>query len=82
MKQRANENIRQRIRDSGLFYWQAAAAIGISEPQFTRWLRFEIPPDDERYQRIMTAIDKLREERTGGRNGTAKDGNANDHRDS
>lgn len=62
-----NAAIRQRIRDSNLFLWQVAAAAGISEPQFFRWLRTEIPPEDERYKRIMTAIEKL--ERMGGKDG-------------
>lgn len=55
-----NEKIRLAARIAGVPLWKVAAAIGISEPTLTRWLRFPIP--DEKEQRIMEAINVLSQE--------------------
>ena len=56
-----NEIIKRRIREVGLYQYQIAKEIGISEPQFIRWLRYELT--DEKKQIIYEAIDKLVTER-------------------
>lgn len=55
-----NEKIRLAARIAGVPLWKVAAAIGISEPTLTRWLKFPIP--DEKEQRIMEAINVLSQE--------------------
>ena len=50
------KEIRRLIRTSGLYMYQVAGEIGISDPTITRWLR---RLDEEKVERIMKAIDKL-----------------------
>lgn len=52
-----NQNIRQRITDSGLKYWQVADATGISACTLCVWLRK--PLTDKQLARIEAAIDRL-----------------------
>jgi lambda repressor-like predicted transcriptional regulator len=58
----ANENgkIRSAARIAGIPLWKVAAAIGISEPTLTRWLRFPLPKEKESL--ILSAIDSLAKE--------------------
>ena len=55
--QENNGYIRKAARAAGVPLWKIAAAIGISEPTLTRWLRF--PLQEEKEQRIMAAIREL-----------------------
>ena len=52
----ANKDLREKFVRAGLFQWQIAKRIGISEPQLTRWLRTELPEGDERRQRILAVL--------------------------
>lgn len=52
-----NEVIKTKIKKAGLYQWQVAEEVGISEPQFIRWLRMELPVEKE--QMIYKAIEKL-----------------------
>lgn len=52
-----NNKIKRKIKEAGLYQYQVAKEVGISEPQFIRWLRYEMP--DEKKQRIYEAIKKL-----------------------
>lgn len=56
-----NCNVREAAK---IPLWKIAAAIQISEPTLTRWLRFPLP--DEKEKRIMSAIAKLKAENWGG----------------
>ena len=38
-----NVDIRNEIRNAGLFHWKVADAIGVSEVTFCRMLRRELP---------------------------------------
>lgn len=49
-----NGLIRQKAKAHGVPLWKIAAAIGVSEPTLTRWLRFPLSPEKER--RIEEAI--------------------------
>lgn len=55
-----NKEVREAARSSGVPLWRVAAAIGISEPTITRWLRF--PLSGERKTEIMAAITRLSKE--------------------
>lgn len=55
-----NQSVRRAARVAGVPLWRVAAAIGVSEPTLTRWLRAPLPEDKE--QRIMTAISALEQE--------------------
>ena len=52
--------LRQRAKKEGIPLWKIAASIGISEPTFTRWLRFPLSEDKER--QVFEAISKLERE--------------------
>lgn len=52
-----NLSVRQRAKKAGLLLWRVAAAIGVSEPTLTRWLRFPLPADKEK--RVIEAISRL-----------------------
>ncbi len=56
----ANEKIRQEIEQVGVLYWQVAAALGISESTFSRWLRHPLGPEKE--SKVRAAIEKARKE--------------------
>lgn len=57
MSKRANQEIRDQIKALGLFHWQIADEIGISEHCFCQWLRHEL--EGERLERVQTAIKQL-----------------------
>lgn len=49
--------IREKIREAGLFQWQVAQKIGVSEFTLIRWLRSEL--SEERVNAIYKAIETL-----------------------
>lgn len=53
-----NTDIRQAIKEAGLFYWQVADLLNIGEYTFSRKLRKELP--DEEKQRIIKAIENYK----------------------
>ena len=55
-----NEHIRVKIRKAGLYQYQVAMAIDISEQTFIRWLRFDL--DEPRKTQIDAAIQALSKE--------------------
>ncbi len=52
-----NTGIRIHARDRGVFLWQIAEALGITDSTFSRWLRRELP--EKRKQEIMALIDEI-----------------------
>ena len=38
-----NTDIRKAAKDSGVFLWEIADKLGVSEPTLNRWLRKEMP---------------------------------------
>lgn len=52
-----NVDIRDEIRNAGLFHWKVADAIGVSEVTFCRMLRRKLPP--EKKEGIRAAIRQL-----------------------
>lgn len=55
-----NQKVRKAARVAGIPLWKVAAAIGVSEPTFMRWMRFPLP--EEKEARIMEAISTLEQE--------------------
>lgn len=55
---KANQTIRNEIKEAGLNYWQVAEKIGITAGTFTVWLR--TPLTDTRKKRTKNAINKLK----------------------
>ena len=53
----SNADVRAAAKEAGVFLYQIAAFIGISEPTMTRKLRFEL--SDSEKQAILEAIAKL-----------------------
>ena len=59
-----NEQIRASAEKNNVRLWEIAARLGISEPQFFRWLRFEF--DEDRKKKVLSVIDEIAEERSTG----------------
>lgn len=55
-----NLSVRQRAKKARIPLWRVAAAIGVSEPTLTRWLRFPLPAEKE--NRVIEAISRLERE--------------------
>lgn len=55
-----NQDVRKAAKSAGVPLWKVAAAIGVSEPTLTRWLRFPLPKEKESL--ILSAIDSLAKE--------------------
>lgn len=55
---KANQTIRNEIKEAGLTYWQVAEQIGITAGTFTVWLRK--PLTDTRKERTTNAIKALK----------------------
>lgn len=55
---KANQTIRNEIKEAGLTYWQVAEKIGITAGTFTVWLR--TPLTDTRKERTTNAIKALK----------------------
>lgn len=55
-----NQTVRRAARAAGVPLWRVAAAIGVSEPTLTRWLR--VPLQEDKEKRVMAAIAALERE--------------------
>ena len=55
-----NNEIRNRIKESGLKQWQVAKKLNVAESTFIRWLRDDLSP--ERKESICNAIADLQRE--------------------
>ena len=53
-----NQDIRQEIRQAGLYMWQVAEKIGLNDGNFSRLLRREL--SDKRKAQIRAAIAELK----------------------
>lgn len=52
-----NQEIKRKIRMAGIYQWQVAKALGVSEITLVRWLRDEL--SDQRRNAILEAIESL-----------------------
>lgn len=57
----ANRDIRQAAEDAGLYLWQVAEEIGVTDCTFSKYLRKEL--SDEKKATIFQAIEKLKKDR-------------------
>lgn len=55
-----NIEVRDAIKNSRLFGYEVAAALGLSETSFSRKLRTELTPSEK--ERILTVIELLKKE--------------------
>lgn len=55
-----NLDVRKAARVAGVPLWKVAAALGISEPTFMRWMRFPLP--EEKKRQALAAIATLEQE--------------------
>ncbi len=53
-----NTAIRERIKGAGVFQWQVADQMNISETTLCRMLRKELP--DDKREKILEAIEKVK----------------------
>ena len=58
---KANQDIRDRIRNNGIKYWQVALNYGVNDVTFTKKLRIELK--DSEKVKINSIIDKLIKEK-------------------
>lgn len=57
MASQANTEIRDAAKRNGVYLWQVAEGIGISDAAFSRKLRRELPAEER--ERVLNVIDKL-----------------------
>ena len=55
-----NNDIRTKARESGVYLYEIAEKMNISEPIFNRWLRKEL--SEELKQKALAAIKQIKEE--------------------
>jgi hypothetical protein len=58
LKKQANLDIREEARKAGVWQWQIAEALGISEVWYTRLLRHELPDEKKAEIRKIIAENK------------------------
>ena len=51
---KTNERVRAELKKNGMYQWQLAKRLGMSEPTFTRMMREELP--DEEQDRLVSII--------------------------
>jgi hypothetical protein len=56
-----NMDIRSKVRESRVYFWEIADVMGITPETLSRSLRHELP--EEKKQEIYTAIEKILIER-------------------
>ena len=55
-----NAEIRAAAKSAGVFLYEIAEKIGVSEPTFIRWLRKEL--DEPTKHKALTAIEEIKQE--------------------
>lgn len=61
MREQRNKDIRVHAQRKGVYLYEVAAELGISDPTFTRRLRNELPDDDKaEIKRIIDEISAAR----------------------
>lgn len=63
-REKANLDIREQAKKAGVYLWQIAAAIGVSEPTFNRRMRVEMPETEK--EQVKKVISRLETELNGG----------------
>ena len=55
-----NNEIRTKARENGVYLYEIAEKLNVSEPTFNRWLRKEL--SENLKQKALAAIEEIREE--------------------
>lgn len=55
-RKKANQDLRSMAHDYHVPQYEIAHRCGVDEGTLCRWLRYELPADDERRQKIVKAI--------------------------
>ena len=58
----SNFEIRKHAKEKGVYFWEVAEFLGISEPTMTRKMRREL--DEVEKQKILKVIDELAKKRS------------------
>jgi hypothetical protein len=53
-----NEELKEKIKSSGLYQWQVAVAVGVTEMTLIRW--FRTPMTEKQAERVNAAIEQLK----------------------
>lgn len=61
---KSNLDVRECAKKSGVYLWQIAAAIGVSEPTFNRRMRFEMSEAEK--EQVKQIIDRIADKLNGG----------------
>lgn len=64
VRTKANLDVRECAKKAGIYLWQIAAAIGVSEPTFNRRMRVEMPELEK--EQVKHVISRLETEQNGG----------------
>lgn len=54
---KANQTIRERAKQAGVFLWEIAERYGVADTNFSKKLRRELPPEQQ--NEILRIIDEL-----------------------
>lgn len=68
----ANKEIRDAAKEAGICLWQVAEKLGVSDGNFSRKLRRELPPAER--EKVMNIIRELSQEKQEGGITLAYDG--------
>lgn len=60
----ANEDLKRVWKRFGIYQWEIAGELGVSDITVSRWLRYELP--QEKKELILAAIEKIKEARRNG----------------
>ena len=55
-----NNDIRTKARETGVYLYEIAEKMNVSEPTFNRWLRKEL--SEELKHKVLAAIEQIKEE--------------------
>lgn len=55
-----NTDIRTKAKENGVYLYEIAEKLAVSEPTFIRWLRKELSEDLK--EKALTAIEQIRQE--------------------
>lgn len=58
---RANDEIREYAKKSGVYLWEVANKYGVTDSNFSRRLRFEFSPEEQK--KALQYIDEIAKER-------------------
>lgn len=64
MRVKANLDVRECAKKAGVYLWEIAAAIGVSEPTFNRRMRVEMPETEKEH--VKKVISRLEAEQNRG----------------